>query len=228
MSRSRLNSWVRGSEIELDISLEDWPKFIYTDGTGYRRQDSTQGEVWLVLVKSFSGKVDVVKVYVDRSRGVGREIKSRIGEERLRGCVLLSGGEPEIEDNLLVEGMEHQRCQWHSWKDLGCMLWAEEMSKEEKGVITQELNKLTIALPFEEKAADERDKDGIKKRLREVKAFLEEMVAFLKSKGYLKASGYLERAGKKLFTYVELWLEKSIQVGKATSIMRRTMREIAR
>jgi len=102
------------------------------------------------------------------------------------------------------------------------------MSKEEKGVITQELNKLTIALPFEEKAADERDKDGIKKRLREVKAFLEEMVAFLKSKGYLKASGYLERAGKKLFTYVELWLEKSIQVGKAISIMRRTMREIAR
>jgi hypothetical protein len=53
-----------------------------------------------------------VKVYVDRSwEEIGKEIKGHIGEERLKDCVLLSDGEPGIEENLLVEGMEHQRCQ---------------------------------------------------------------------------------------------------------------------
>lgn len=228
LSRTRLNSWVKGTEIELDLSLEDWPKLIYADGTGYPRQDGTQGQVKLVLVKGFSGRVDGVKLYVDRSwEEIGREIKSRLGEERLRGCVLLSDGEEAIERNLLVEGMEHQRCEWHGWKDLGYMLWADGMSKEEREVIVNQLRKLTFTLPFEEAVA-EADREGIRQKLEGVKTSLEEMVLYLRSRGYLKASGYLKRAGDRLFTYVELWLEKGIQVGKTVDIMERTMREIAR
>jgi hypothetical protein len=229
VSRSRLNSWVKGTDVELDISLEDWPKLIYADGTGYHRQDGTGGQVKLVLIRGFSGKVNGVQVYVDRSwEEIGRELKSQLGEERLRGCVLLSDGEEAIEKNLLVEGMEHQRCQWHGWKDLGYMLWAEGMSKEERVVIVSQLRKLTIALPFEEKTAEDEDKEEIRGKLSDVKASLEEMVAYLTSKGYLKASGYLHRAGEKLFTYVEQWLGRGIQVGKTTDIIERTMREIAR
>ena len=229
VSRARLNSWVKGTEMELDISLEDWPKSIYADGTGYHRQDGTQGQVKLVLIKGFSGKVDGVKVYVDRSwEEIGRELKTQLGEERLRGSVLLSDGEEAIEKNLLVEGMEYQRCQWHGWKDLGYMLWAEGMSKEEREIIVSQLRKLTIALPFEERAAADEDREEIGEKLSKVKASLEEMVAYLKSKGYLKASGYLHRAGEKLFTYVGLWLGRGIQVGKTTDIMERTMREVAR
>lgn len=228
VSRTRLNSWVKGTEIELDLSLEDWPKLIYADGTGYHRQDGTEGQVKLVLVKGFSGRVDGVKLYVDRSwEEIGREIKSRLGEERLRGCVLLSDGEEAIERNLLVEGMEHQRCQWHGWKDLGYMLWAEGMSKEERGIIVSQLRNLTITLPFEEMVA-EKDKEGIREKLKGVEASLEEMVVHLHSRGYLKASGYLHRAGERLFTYVELWLERGLQVGKTVNIMERTMREVAR
>ncbi len=229
VSRGRLNSWVKGTEMEMDISLEDWPKLIYADGTGYHRQDGTQGQVKLVLIKGFSGKVDGVKVYVDRRwEEIGRELKSQLGEERLRGCVLLSDGEEAIEKNLLVEGMEHQRCQWHGWKDLGYMLWAEGMSKEERAIIVSQLKKMTIALPFEERAAAHEDREEIGEKLSKVKASLEEMVAYLKSKGYLKASVYLHRAGEKLFTYVGVWLGKGIQVGKTTDIMERTMREVAR
>jgi len=228
VSRTRLNSWVKGTEIELDLSLEDWPKLIYADGTGYHRQDGTEGQVKLVLAKGFSGRVDGVKLYVDRSwQEIGREIKSRLGEERLRGCVLLSDGEEAIERNLMVEGMEHQRCQWHGWKDLGYMLWAEGMSKEERGIIVSQLRNLTITLPFEEIVA-EKDKEGIREKLKGVKASLEEMVVHLHSRGYLKASGYLHRAGERLFTYVELWLERGLQVGKTVNIMERTMREVAR
>jgi len=229
VSRARLNSWVKGTGMELDISLEDWPKLIYADGTGYHRQDGTGGQVKLVLIKGFSGKVDGVKVYVDRSwEDIGRELKSQLGEDRLKGSVLLSDGEETIEKNLLVAGMEHQRCQWHSWKDLGYMLWVEGMSKEERGIIVSQLRKLNIALPFEERAAADEDKEEIGARLSNVKSSLKEMVAYLKSKGYLKASGYLHRAGEKLFTYVELWLGSGIQMGKTTNIMERTMREVAR
>jgi len=229
VSRTRLNSWVKGTEIELDLSLEDWPKLIYADGTGYHHQDGTGGQIKLVLIKGFTGKVDGVKVYVDRSwEEIGMELKSQLGEERLRGCVLLSDGEEAIEKNLLVEGMEHQRCQWHGWKDLGYMLWAEGMSKEERGIIVSQLRKLTIVLPFEERAVADEDREEIGEKLSGVKASLEEMVAYLKSKGYLKASGYLHRAGEKLFTYVEQWLVRGIQVGKTTGIIERTMREVAR
>lgn len=229
VSRTRLNSWVKGTEIELDLSLEDWPKLIYADGTGYHRQDGTGGQIKLVLIKGFTGKVDGVKVYVDRSwEEIGIELKSQLGEERLRGCVLLSDGEEAIEKNLLVEGMEHQRCQWHGWKDLGYMLWAEGMSKEERGIIVSQLRKLTITLPFEERAVADEDREEIGEKLSGVKASLEEMVAYLNSKGYLKASGYLHRAGEKLFTYVEQWLGRGIQVGKTTGIIERTMREVAR
>jgi len=171
VSRTRLNSWVKGTEIELDLSLEDWPKLIYVDGTGYHRQDGTQGQVKLVLVKGFSGKVDGVKLYVDRSwEEIGREINSHLGEERMKSCVLLSDGEEAIERNLLVEGMEHQRCQWHGWRDLGYMLWADGMSKEEREIIVNQLRKLTIALPFEETIAEE-DKEGIREEAKGSKGF---------------------------------------------------------
>jgi len=102
------------------------------------------------------------------------------------------------------------------------------MSKEEREIIVSQLRKLTIALPFEERAAADEDKEEIGERLSDVKAALDEMVAYLKSKGYFKASGYLHRAGEKLFTYVELWLGSGIQMGKTTNIMERTMREVAR
>lgn len=228
VSRTRLNSWVKGTEIELDLSLEDWPKPIYADGTSYHRQDGTEGQVKLVLVKGFSGRVDGVKLYVDRSwEEIGKEIKSCVGEERLRGCVLLSDGEEAIERNLLVEGMEHQRCQWHGWKDMGYMLWAEGMSKEEREIIVSRLRNLTVTLPLEETVA-EKDKEGIREKLKRVEASLEEMVVHLRSRGYLKAAWYLKRAGEKLFTYVELWLERGVQVRKTLDIMERTMREIAR
>ena len=75
---------------------------------------------------------------------------------------------------------------------------------------------------------DETDKKGIREKLSEVKTSLQETIAYLQSKGYLKASGYLQRAGEKLFTYVELWLGKGIQVEKTINIMERTMREVAR
>jgi hypothetical protein len=229
ISRSRLNSWVRKTDIELDLSVEDYPRSIYADTTGYHRQDGTEGKVRLVLLKGLSGKVNGVKVYVDQSWDViGKELKSQISVEQLKGCVLLSDGEPGIEENLMVEGMEHQRCLWHGWKDLGYMLWAEGMSKEERDTITGQLKKLTIALPFEEKAVTKEDKEEIGEKLKKVKISMNELIDYLKSKGYHKASGYLERAGDKFFTYVKLWLEKGVQVGKTTDIMERTMREIAR
>jgi hypothetical protein len=85
VSRSRFNSWVKKTDIELDISLEDWLKLIYADGTGYHRQDGTKGKVKLVLLKGFSGRVKGVKVYVDRSwEEIRKEIKGHIGEERLK------------------------------------------------------------------------------------------------------------------------------------------------
>ena len=86
---------------------------------------------------------------------------------------------------------------------------------------------MAVTLPFEETVA-EKDKEGIRGKLKGVKASVKEMVVYLRSKGYLKASGYLQRAGEKLFTYVELWLENGVQVRKTLDIMERTIREIAR
>lgn len=76
------------------------------------------------------------------------------------------------------------------------MLWAEGMSKEERNVFSGELKRLTIAIPFEEKLVEGRDKEDIKQKPGEVKASLWEMVTYLKSKGYLKASGIFNEPGK--------------------------------
>lgn len=58
------------------------------------------------------------------------------------------------------------------------MLWADGMNKEEREIIVSQLRKLTVALPFEETVA-EKDKEGIREKLKGVKASLEEMVVHL-------------------------------------------------
>ena len=63
------------------------------------------------------------------------------------------------------------------------MLWAEGMSKDERDTIAGQLKKLTIALPFEEKAVRKEDKEEIEERLGKVKISMSEMVDRLKSKG---------------------------------------------
>ena len=207
VSKSRLHRWVKRTPVELDIDLGSWPKLIYVDGTGYHRQNGTRGEIRLVLLKGFSGRVDGVRVYVDRSwEEISRELKSSIGTEPLKGCVLLSDGEPGIEENLLVEGM----------------------SKEERDSIAGMVKRLSVSFPFEEKAVGEKDKEVIKEKLREVRISLREMITYLQSRGYLKAASYLQKASEKLFTYVEVWLERGIGVGGTIDIVERTMREIAR
>jgi hypothetical protein len=194
ISRTRLNSWVKGTKIELDLSLEDWPKLIYADGTGYHRQDGTKGKVKPVLVKGFSWKVDGANC-IQYDTVCGRELggdsqahKVASGRRKDEGLCSPSDGEEAIERNLLVEGMEHQRCQWHGWKDLGYVLWADGMSKEEREVIVSQLRKLTIPLLFEETIAEE-DKEGIRAKLKGVKASPEEMVLRLRCRAISRHLG---------------------------------------
>ena len=168
----------------------------------------------------------------------GHETWEEIGEELKRrrvvfpeGSVLLCDGEPEISQQLakIVNGY-HQRCQWHTKRDLYYEMWLNGGNEKKCKPFRDRLQKImAIELPKEsfEKVSEE-DKKKIQDKTDKAEKDMDTLIADVRGGGYLKAATYLENAKRSMFTYVRRWLLLGIACPKASSFIERTMRELGR
>jgi transposase-like protein len=97
----------------------------------------------------------------------------------------------------------------------------------------QEQKKLSgligIELPAQEfEPVQPPDKAPIQQRVQHAQAQLQELAATLNQKGYPQAATYVEAARRRLFSYIEFWMETGVAAWRTTSYLERLMRELGR
>ncbi|OAQ20609.1 ISH6 family transposase [Thermosulfurimonas dismutans] len=170
-----------------------------------RGRDAGWGDVRVVLAaERGEGPWIPVGFFVNRSwEEVRRELERVIDYEEVE--VLISDGEPGIEA-LLREGMRHQRCVWHGWRDLSFVLYQDGF----RGLENRDLVDLLSEIPlFRLKT---KDRPGIREKvegiLEESRRLWEELLEVFDREVYPRAHSYLKRLGENLFIFLEYFLEK--------------------
>jgi len=74
----------------------------------------------------------------------------------------------------------------------------------------------------------EKDKDAIEERMENTEQVMLKFVSYLERKGYSAAASYINNARRSMFGYVRRWLKWGLVSHKASTMVERVMRELAR
>ena len=170
-----------------------------------RGRDAGWGEVRVVLAaERGEGPWIPLGIFVNQSWAeVRRELERLIDYRRLE--VLISDGESGVEA-LLREGMRHQRCIWHGWRDLSFVLYQDGY----RGLENRELVDLLSEIPLFRLRIKNRPcvKEKVKALLEKSRRLWEELLGVFDREVYPRAHSYLKRLGENLFTFLEYFLER--------------------
>lgn len=211
------------------------PGEVFVDGTKCKAIGDDgkprQGHIKVILGVNGSGEVYPIGSWT------GNEPWSQISEEINRrkikfpeGTILLSDAEPGLADALAAHFKEQQRCHWHLVRDTYHAMWRDGATHAKSKPIQDALKAvLAIELPSEnfQKVA-ESEKDQIEERMETAEKQIQRLINYLREKGYDDAATYIQRSKKYLFGYVRRWLKLGISCPRASSLIERTMRKIAR
>ena len=207
------------------------------DGTGFKRRPDkkkgkdNQGKLKVALGVKSDGTVVPFGSWSGQSwEEIGMEIQEKAGHCEPIASILLSDGELGIAEGLGHLVNAEQRCHWHQVHDLNFTMWQGKAPWEERKLRQEQLaGILRIELPEEEfEAVKEEDKSAVEENVRSAKKGLDELICNLAEKGYNHAARYIRNAKEKLFTYVDFWLKCGLVSPRASSLIERMMREIAR
>ena len=161
---------------------------------------------------------------------IAQVIKGSRNDDQPVAEVLVSDGEIGLSEALADLCNDHQRCSWHFIKDLNYSMWKDDAPKSERDDVKQELiSMIGIEIPTTDlQNVSPQERAEIEARLQRAKADLEQLYDYLLSKGYDEAAGYVNRGGKNIFTYIERWMRTGLITPRASSMIERMMREIAR
>lgn len=123
-----------------------------------------------------------------------------------------------------------QRCHWHMVHDLDRMMWFDQAPLAER---RQEQEKLSGIIGIELPAAEfepvqPQDKEQIQQRVQHAQTQLQELAATLEQEGYPQAATYVAAARRRLFSYIQFWLETGLAAVRTTSYLERLVRELGR
>jgi len=123
-----------------------------------------------------------------------------------------------------------QRCHWHMVHDLDRAMWLDKAPLDQR---RQEQKKLAGIIgielpPGDFQAVAPQDKQELEQRVQVADQNLTELVRTLGQKGYAQAANYIAYAQKRLFNYVQFWLQTGVAAPRTTSYLERLMREIGR
>lgn len=212
------------------------PVTAFADGTFCKGRDedghAKKGNVKVMIGVRQSGGVFPIGVWTgdETWKGIGEDLERR----KIRfadGSILVSDGEEEIAENLakLANG-SYQRCQWHVVHDTYHTMWQDGgRIKEIKPVQNKLKQILAIELPkddFEE--VDAVQAQALEIRMKESERSITALAEDIRQRGFVKAASYLERAKHAMFSYLRRWLALGIVCPRASSLIERTMRELAR
>lgn len=236
-SASRWTIWRRLSEFSKDQCLFGDMKnipyiFLMPDGTKVHLQgpggvDLGQKQMrWALASTGVSQPFDIVGIWIDWSwEKIAKDLKKRLDYEKLQ--VLISDGEPGME-NLLTEGMRHQRCIFHGRRDFSFILYQDGFKKDDQ----QELKRLAASIPalnFSNSQIEnisEDDKSKVSDLCQRTEDDFKQLIKMLDPEKYPKARAYIQNLSKSVSTFFHWWLEKNEWIPFTSNIIENRFSQI--
>jgi len=222
---------------EIEISqrvIGKMPVQIMPDGTKFKgageNGEARQGDLKAVIGITMRGEIFPLGTWAGKSwEQINQEWKQR--EVKFPdGSILISDGEVGLADAFADYTDEVQRCHWHLTRDLYHMMHYDGARKADTKPIQDALaGALAIELPKEDfEQVSEQEKSDIEKRMEDTESVIDKLITYLDGCGYSVASTYIQRAKRSMFGYVRRWLKWGIIAPRASSMIERVMRELAR
>lgn len=189
--------------------------FLMVDGTGVHLQASGGKDLgqkqmrWALASTGVKQPFDIVGVWIDKSwKQIADDLKVRLNYEKIE--MLISDGGPGIQENLMTEGMRHQRCIFHGRRDFPFLLYADGIKKKDQTPFTDFLGSIpamNISKEYLEKVS-EKDKPKIINLCERTKEDFEELIRMLDPQKYPKSRAYIRNLSENITSFFSWWLEK--------------------
>jgi len=235
--KSTAHRWVAQSDCDQLDETEETFDMLFADGTGYKRRPDKQakvnnrGKLRVALGVDRSGSIVPLGAFSGKS---WNEIATAVQGEREDGKpvadMLVSDGERGIAQSFAELCNSHQRCHWHCVNDLNYTMWQDKAKKAERKQMPKKLTAIIgIELPEEDfEMVNDLDKRSLEQAVATAEYDVGKLIKKLYGKGYVTAADYLIRASKNMFSYARRWLLTGIVGPRASSMIERMMRELAR
>lgn len=237
--RSTFHNWMlRTAADEISVPenvIGSVPGEIFADGTKCKSIGADgkpeRGDIKVMIGVNARGEVFPIGSWTHHESwdDVSRQIEAR----KLKfpaGTILVSDGEPGLADALSRHANAQQRCHWHLVRDTYHTMWQNGGTSKDARPVKDALKAVfAVELPKGDfQKVSEAEKSDIEERMEKAEGHIEKLIAYLRAKNYTAAADYLQRSKAYMFNYVRRWLSMGISCPRASSLIERTMREIAR
>lgn len=232
---STLHGWVldtRADQIDLppDV-LGALPATVFADGTKYKGAGGVRGDIKALIGITATGEFVPLGTWTGGQSW--KQVAADLDRRSVRfpaGTVLVADAESGLAEGLANHADLHQRCQWHTVRDLYHAMWKDGGAIGEIRPVQDALKVVMgIELPKEDfEQVPESEKDDIEARMEKAETQVSELVRHLAGRGFHKAAHYLDRSRRYLFSYIRRWLQFGIACPRASSLIERFFRELGR
>jgi len=235
--KSTAHRWVAQSDCDRIDDSDKTFDMLFADGTGYKRRPdkeanlNNRGELRVALGIDKTGSIVPLGAFSGKSWDeIATIIEDDRDDETPIADMLVSDGERGIAESFAKLCNSHQRCHWHCVQDLNYTMWQDKAGKVERRQMQKKLAAIiSIELPEEDyEKVDDSDKTALADAVAAGEYEIRKLIKKLLDKGYVAAADYLIRASKNMFSYIRRWLLTGIVGPRASSMIERMMRELAR
>ena len=232
---STLHGWILDTQADrIDLPpdvLWALPATVFADGTKYKGAGAVRGDIKAMIGITAAGEFVPLGTWTGGESW--KQVSEDLGRRSVRfpaGTVLVADAESGLAEWLAEHADLHQRCQWHTVRDLYHAMWKDGGAIGEIRPVQDALKVvLGIELPKEDfEQVPESEKDRIEERMEKAEEQVLELVRHLSGRGFRKAADYLDRSRRYMFSYVRRWLQFGIACPRASSLIERFFRELGR
>jgi len=235
--KSTAHRWVAQSGCDHIDPSQGTFKFLYADGTGYKRRPdpgknvSNRGEIRIALGVDKCGQIVPLGAFSDVSwDDITYDFYMQRNNELPMSDMLVSDSERGLAESFSSLCSSQQICHWHVVRELNFTMWKNKASKAERNKTQGDLAAiLGIELPKEDfEKVDDKDKVDLSEATARAEDEIRKLIRSLSARGYNLAAYYLNRVSKNLFSYVYRWLSTGIVTPRVSTLIERMLREVAR
>ena len=235
--KSTAHRWVAQSDCDRIDTGDETFDLLVADGTGYKRRPDAEagidnrGDLRIALAVDKTGSIVPLGAFSGKSwDDIAVAVRGERDGKKPVADMLVSDGERGLIQSLSKLCNEHQRCHWHAVHELSHKMWADKAGKIERRQTQKQLAAMIgIELPREDfEKVDDVDKAALAQAAGQAQSDVDNLIKQLIAKGYGRAADYLIRASRNLFSYVHRWLATGIVGPRASSMIERMMRQLAR
>ena len=216
------------------VNTSNTPMQVIADGTKFKGQPdngkATKGDLKAVIGVDSQGDVFPIGAWSGESWSDVRNCIDKKIECFPNDSILVADGEPSITRAFEDIIDEQQRCHWHINRDMYHAMWQDGGTVKDSRPVQNALRALlAIELPEGDfQKVSEQEKDDIEEQMELTEAMMSKLIIHLESKGFSVAANYLLNAKRSMFGYIRRWLKLGIICPRASSLIERVMRVLAR